>query len=57
MASSGSRGGTVKLWRVSDWSEVHTLRGFYGDLAFSLDGNILVSGSADGIVRLWGVGP
>jgi len=53
-------GSTIKLWRVSDGSLVHTLVG-HGDevrtLAFSSDGSLLASGGGyrDGTVRIWRV--
>jgi WD40 repeat protein len=60
LLASGSVDNTVKLWRVSDWSELGTLIGhtsYVFSLAFSPDGHLLASGSNDGTVRLWGIGP
>ena len=56
--ASASGDKTVKLWRVSDGTLLHTLEGHTDSVesvAFTRDGQTLVSGSLDGTVRLWGV--
>src|SRR5262249_27338783 len=47
---------TVKLWEVLTGKEVHTLKGFRGEvsqLLFTRDGRTLLSASYDHCVRLW----
>jgi len=56
--ASGSADNTVQLWRVTDGSLVHMLRGharWVMSVAFSPDGTTLASGSEDKTVRLWRV--
>ncbi len=57
--TSGSRGGTVKLWDVATGRELRTLmKGHTGTVwstAFSRDGEMLASGAYGGAVRLWRV--
>jgi WD40 repeat protein len=56
LAAGGER--TVYLWRVSDGELLHELRGHtdvVGSVAFSADGQTLVSGSNDIEVRRWQV--
>lgn len=54
--ASGSRDGTIRLWRTSTGDCTHELKG-HGDsvtcIAFSHDAAILASGSFDNTVRLW----
>jgi len=50
---------TVKVWNATETREVVTLRGHEGavsSVAFSPDGQWLVSGSYDGTARVWDVG-
>ena len=56
--ASGSRDGTVRLWRVADGTLLRTLEGhtaWVRSVAFAPDGQTLASGSEDGTVRLWGL--
>ncbi|MCS6919791.1 MAG: dockerin type I domain-containing protein [Fimbriimonadales bacterium] len=44
------------MWRTSDWQHIRTLYGhtnYVPGLAFTPDGNHLVSGGGDGAIRLW----
>ena len=50
----GSRGGIIKLWDISNNTEIRTLEG-NGNVAFSPDGSILASGPYDDCVKLWDV--
>lgn len=57
LATAG-RDGLIQLWWVSDGRRLYTLRGHTApvrSLAFSPDGNWLISGSDDGEMRLWQV--
>jgi WD40 repeat protein len=48
----------IKLWRVSDGSLVRTLTehtDWVSSVAFSPDGQVLVSGSGDRTIKLWRV--
>ncbi len=52
---------TIRLWDISDPANVRVLvslgghTGTVGSLAFSPDGDVLISASDDGSIRLWGV--
>jgi len=61
--ASGGGNATVRLWRISDGTLLHTLEGNLDDniiggdyethLAFSPDGQILAISAGHGRVRLW----
>lgn len=56
--ASGSWDNSVKLWRASDGTLLHTLEGHSDNVecvTFSPDGQTVASGSWDGTVRLWKV--
>lgn len=56
LASSGSSDGTIQLWNVKSGKHIKTLKGhteMVPTLAFSPDGNTLVSGSDDDTLRIW----
>ena len=58
LLASGSKDGTIKLWRVSDGALVRTLTGHTGfvrSVSFSPDGRLLASGSHDHTIKLWRV--
>ena len=47
----------VKLWRISDQTEIATLQhdGYVWALAFSRDGKLLAAGDEEGTVKIWDV--
>ncbi len=58
LVSTGGIDGTVRMWDVDTWTEITILRGHTGwvnSVAFSPDGNTIVSGSNDRTLRLWDV--
>ncbi len=58
LLASASADGTVKLWRVADGSEVHTIQGHQGSVflvAFSSDSKLVISGSHDRTIKGWHV--
>ncbi len=56
MATAGADE-TVRLWRVSDWQEVHCMKhqGEVWSIAFSPDSKYLATASSDKTVRVWEV--
>ena len=42
-----------KLWDASTGKEVNVCKGFHGPLAFSHDGNCIITGSRDDTVKIW----
>jgi WD40 repeat protein len=53
---TGTPAGVVQLWQASDGESIRELKiGDASSLAFSPDGSVMASGSADGILRLWNV--
>ena len=59
MLATSTHGHSVTLWDVKDWRPIPPV--LFGDtqsvssVAFTPDGKVLVSGSADGDIRLWDV--
>jgi len=56
LAASGGYDNTIKIWRVSDSSLIHTLYAHtdsIADVSFSPVGMILATASADGAIKLW----
>lgn len=53
--ASGSEDSTIKFWDLETGDRVCTLKSFWGlnALAFSPDGQTLVSGGADELVKIW----
>ena len=58
LLASGGVDKNIKLWRVSNSTEVHTISGHnerVNSVSFSPDGLLLASGSSDNTIRIWHV--
>jgi WD40 repeat protein len=58
LLASGGVDKNIKLWRVSNRTEVHTISGHnerVNSVSFSPDGLLLASGSSDNTIRIWHV--
>lgn len=59
LLGTGRADNIIRVWNFEDGTLMHTFEG-HGDpvtsLAFDAHGNMLVSGSADGTVKLWDIG-
>lgn len=54
IASSSFTSGTVRVWRVSDGTELFTIKGqFLVPGYFSMGGSLLASATPDGVIKLW----
>lgn len=54
IASGSYMLGTVKVWRVSDGTELFTINEqAYGPVNFSIGGSLLASATPDGVIKLW----
>jgi WD40 repeat protein len=57
-ALTGGTDGTIRLWNISDGTELKRLQAHTGSggtfyVAFSRDGKYFLSGGADGLLKLW----
>jgi WD40 repeat protein len=60
LAAVGLKDGSIQLVDLQGMQVVATLSGHRGSvdhLAFSADGKLLASASADGTVQVWGISP
>lgn len=54
IASSGGTDGTIKVWRVSDGTELFVIKEQTSSpLEFSIGGSVLASATRDGVIKLW----
>jgi WD40 repeat protein len=54
IASSGGTDGTIKVWRVSDGTELFVIKEQTSSpLEFSMGGSLLASVTSDGAIKLW----
>lgn len=56
--ASGNYVGTIKVWDVFNWKDVHTLKligylGSYRTIVWSPNGKHIASGSSDGTIKIW----
>jgi len=58
LLAAGYRDGEVRLWEIGSWREVGTFQphpSFTFGLAFSPDGNVLVTGGNEQVIKVWDV--
>src|SRR5262249_28459343 len=58
LLAAGYRDGEVRCWEVGSWREVGTFQphpSFTFGLAFSPDGNVLVTGGNEQVIKVWDV--
>jgi WD40 repeat protein len=58
LLAAGYRDGEVRFWQVGSWREVGTYQphpSFAFGLAFSPDGNVLVTGGNEQVIKVWDV--
>jgi WD40 repeat protein/serine/threonine protein kinase len=58
LLAAGYRDGEVRFWEVGSWREVGTFQphpSFAFGLAFSPDGNVLVTGGNEQVIKVWDV--
>jgi len=54
IVSSGGTDGTIKAWRMSDRTELFTIKERTSSaLKFSIGGSLLASATPDGVIKLW----
>ncbi|GET40872.1 WD-40 repeat protein [Microseira wollei NIES-4236] len=56
MLASGGMDRMIKLWNLKTGQEIRTISGHAGgviSVTMSPDGKTLVSGSTDGIIKIW----